>query len=136
MPGRKSVFVASLALYLFFGMNSSRVIGPGGDEPHYLIISQSLLADGDLQIENNHRRGEYRQFFGGNLRPDFLRRGQNGQIYSVHAPGLPVMMLRVRRGRISRFACSVPIAALAQWHLDLAEAVAERAAFFGWGPVC
>ena len=24
---------------------------PGGDEPHYLVITQSLLADGDLQIE-------------------------------------------------------------------------------------
>jgi len=28
---------------------------PAGDEPHYLIITQSLLADHDLQIENNHR---------------------------------------------------------------------------------
>src|SRR5262249_12261473 len=27
---------------------------PGGDEPHYLIITQSLLKDHDLKIENNH----------------------------------------------------------------------------------
>jgi hypothetical protein len=140
MPARKSVFVASLALYLFFGMNSSRVIGPGGDEPHYLIISQSLLADGDLQIENNHRRGEYRQFFGGNLRPDFLRRGQNGQIYSVHAPGLPVMVLPAYaaagyRGVVVFMCLIAALAALAIF--DLAEAVAgRRAALFAWGAVC
>lgn len=32
---------------------------PDGDEPDYLIIAQSLLNDGDLQIENNHRRFDY-----------------------------------------------------------------------------
>ena len=32
---------------------------PAGDEPHYLVITQSLMRDGDLQIENNHTRGDY-----------------------------------------------------------------------------
>ena len=31
---------------------------PGGDEPHYLVITQSLLYDGDISIENNHARGD------------------------------------------------------------------------------
>ena len=65
---------------------------PGGDEPHYLIITQSLLADRDLKIENNHRQRDYRAYFDGVLRPDYLRRGQDGQIYSIHAPGLPVII--------------------------------------------
>ena len=140
MPGRRVVFVASLVLYLFFGVNSSRVIGPGGDEPHYLIISQSLLADGDLRIENNHQRGEYRRFFGGNLRPDFLRRGQNGAIYSVHAPGLPLMVLPAYavagyRGVVVFICLIAALAAMAVF--DLAEALAgRRAAFFAWAAVC
>jgi hypothetical protein len=65
---------------------------PTGDEPHYLVIAQSLLKDHDLQIENNHRRGDYHDYYAGDLRPDYLQRGINGEIYSVHAPGLPVVV--------------------------------------------
>ena len=36
---------------------------PAGDEPHYLVIAQSLLRYHDLQIENNHTRGDYHEFF-------------------------------------------------------------------------
>jgi hypothetical protein len=66
---------------------------PDGDEPHYLVITQSLLYDGDLQIENNHRRGDYMAYAGRELRPDFHRRGRNGAIYSIHAPGVSALVL-------------------------------------------
>jgi hypothetical protein len=66
---------------------------PGGDEPHYLVITQSLLYDGDLKIENNHRRGDYRAYVSPELKPDYLRRGVDREIYSIHAPGLAVLVL-------------------------------------------
>ena len=65
---------------------------PGGDEPHYLVITQSLLRDGDLKIENNHQRGDYREYFAGDLAPHSVRRGRNGEIYSIHAPGVPALI--------------------------------------------
>ena len=66
---------------------------PAGDEPHYLVITQSLIKDGDLRIENNHRARDYAAYFDGPMAPDFLRRGRDGQIYSIHAPGLAVLVL-------------------------------------------
>ena len=83
-----------LALGLFAAAYASvRSILPGGDEPHYLVIAESLRRDGDLAIDDNHERGDYLPFFRGELAPDYLRRGVDRRIYSIHAPGLPVLVL-------------------------------------------
>src|SRR5262245_22545293 len=66
---RTFVFVTSLSLCVGFGWMNARALGPGGDEPHYLIIAQSILRDGDLKIENNHQRRDYEAYFSGELRP-------------------------------------------------------------------
>lgn len=92
-PSRAPWLAATAAIVLFgAGALALQSRLPAGDEPHYLVITQSLLSDGDLRIENNHLRGEYFPYFSGELRPDYLQRGQNGQIYSIHAPGLPVVL--------------------------------------------
>jgi hypothetical protein len=87
------LFAIALAVYAGVGTYVNRAQGYGGDEPHYLIIAESLLKDGDLRIENNHEQGDYRAFFPGTLAPHFIRRGLDGVIYSIHAPGLPAMAL-------------------------------------------
>ena len=81
-----------LALYAGLGL-SSLATGLSGDEPHYLIITHSLLVDRDLKIENNHVRSDYRWFWRADLRPDYFVRGRNGEIYSIHSPGLSALVL-------------------------------------------
>ena len=95
-PRRAPRVAAALAasIYLLAAWRVSPQL-PVGDEPHYLIIAQSLLKDGDLRIENNHARGDYQEYFTGPLKPHYLARGVNGEIYSVHAPGLPAVIAPV-----------------------------------------
>ncbi|MCC6163187.1 MAG: hypothetical protein IT182_07540 [Acidobacteria bacterium] len=66
---------------------------PKGDEPDYLVITQSLLLDRDIRIENNHARADYAVYHPGVLPPSYLQRGTDGAIYSVHAPGLPAALV-------------------------------------------
>jgi hypothetical protein len=137
---RRRVFAFSLVFYTAFGWLNMRTVGPGGDEPHYLIISQSLLADGDLKIENNHQRREYRAFWGGELRPDYMKRGIDGEIYSIHAPGLPVLLLPAYAvagysGTVLVLCLMAALAAAAIYLL--AEAIAGvEAALIAWAAVC
>lgn len=137
---RGAIFAISLVLYLAFGAYSVRTIGFVGDEPHYLIIIESLLRDGDLKIENNHQQRDYRPFFAGQLRPDFLQRGQNGEIYSIHAPGLPVLLapsyaLGGYRGAVAMICLLAALTALAIF--DLAAAAAGRGvAVATWAVIC
>jgi hypothetical protein len=70
-------------------------IFPGGDEPHYLVIAQSVWRDGDLKIENNHRRGDTLEYFARPLKPDYLTRGVDREIYSIHPVGLGVLLAPV-----------------------------------------
>jgi hypothetical protein len=68
---------------------------PAGDEPHYLVITQSLLRDHDIRVGNNYLNGDYHEYYAGALQPHYLRRGLNQEIYSVHAPGLPALVAPV-----------------------------------------
>jgi hypothetical protein len=140
-----SAFLSPLAIFLAsavaFGAVAWRLtdtpLFPGGDEPHYLVITQSLLHDGDLKIENNHRQEEYRAYFNGSLKPDYLALGKDGQIYSIHPVGLPVLAVPAFAlgGYHAVVAMLVAMAALAaallwQWAREITGSVG--AATFAW----
>jgi hypothetical protein len=94
LPPRRAASLAGALSAVAFGLGTWAVAPqhPDGDEPHYLVITQSILEDHDLKIENNHRQGDYRAFVSRTLKPDYLKRGTDGQIYSIHAPGLPLIV--------------------------------------------
>lgn len=64
-----------------------------GDEPHYMMIADSIWFDHDLDLENNYAN-KTNLVFAGNLTPDMhTRRGRENKLYSVHPIGLPLLAL-------------------------------------------
>lgn len=113
---------------------------PGGDEPHYLIIAQSLLKDGDLRIQNNHDRRDYESYYAGNLNPDFLVLGRNRQVYSIHAPGtsvlvLPAFALFGYNGARATIMLASAIAGGLIWWIGWLVTRSRKAAWFAWAAI-
>jgi hypothetical protein len=68
-------------------------VGPQGDEPHYLMVADSILRDGDLALGADYVAGRYRAFHPRDLDPHYRVRGKDGAIYSLHAVGLSILVL-------------------------------------------
>ena len=80
-------------VYLFAAGQVQRQVGPEGDEPHYLMVSDSLVRDHDLELEKDYAEGRYRAFHERPLDPHYRVRGKHGEIYSLHAVGLSLLVL-------------------------------------------
>lgn len=78
-------FVTFLAL----GYRFQEVVGISGDEPHYLLITYSLIHDKDLAVQNNYASQDYRNYFNGKMGAHLA----HGTPYSVHGIGLPLLLV-------------------------------------------
>ena len=76
------------------GLPASRSANITGDEPFYLLTTQSLLEDGNFDLREQYERESYREFFD---HPDGLWRQSRAEagerIMSPHEPGLSVLLL-------------------------------------------
>ncbi len=81
------------ALYAGVSYEVQTRVGPDGDEPQYLMVSESLMRDHDLVLDSDFKEERYQAFFSRPLGPDFRIRGPQGQIYSLHAVGLSILIL-------------------------------------------
>jgi hypothetical protein len=80
------------AFVVLLGVRAHQVLPPAGDEPHYLLIAQSLLNDRDLRVANNYQQADYADYYAGPLAPHYARPALDGSLYSGHAPGLPAVI--------------------------------------------
>jgi hypothetical protein len=95
----KKIKTYFFALFLFYFITTTYITiiyPPTGDEPHFLLITKSLLKDRDFNLENDYvNEKSYKEFY-----PDFLeyenihntKDKNNLGIYSIHPPGLSFLI--------------------------------------------
>ncbi len=101
-----------------------------GDEPHYLLVTESLVSDGDTNLYNNYQNKDYLKFYPAEL--DYhAYEGKNGErfLYSKHFPGLPVLM-------VPSYFLGEKIARLVFRHTGDAERRRQILIFFSRLPIC
>jgi hypothetical protein len=98
------------------------VMPTASDEPHYLIVAQSLLYDRDLDVRNDYEGDRYSAFYPTRL-PDMHAVEVGRAAYSIRDLGLPILSVIpfALAGRIGVLAlmCAVGAALAAQLYLLL-----------------
>jgi hypothetical protein len=92
-PPRWVFLPAVFLIYTVVAGRAQLQVGPQGDEPHYLMVAESLLRDGDVSLEKDYGERRYAVFHDAPLEPHYRVRGRGGAIYSLHAVGLSVLIL-------------------------------------------
>lgn len=84
-----------LTAFLIFSLVSFIIYLQGihlsGDEPHYLLITQSLVEDGDFDLKNNFEEKTYMKYIPVEVR--FHGGEINGKYRSFHLPGVSFLLV-------------------------------------------
>jgi hypothetical protein len=91
--GEPALVALAFGFYLLLGTRLPGPAGPQGDEPHYLLMAESLLHDHTLDLTKAYRRRAYTDFYAGTLEAHTSPSSPPGHIYSVHTPGLSLLLL-------------------------------------------
>ena len=91
-----ALFVTLCAVYSFsIDIRATRGASITGDEPFYLLTTQSLLADGNFDLTNQYVTRSYKTFFdhSDDLWRQSLPKPDDGSLLSPHNPGLSILVI-------------------------------------------
>jgi hypothetical protein len=95
MASRRSlrVWILSASMLVYAGTTSWMRLSSevAGDEPHYLLLSHSLVYDHDFDLSNNYAHQDYRAYFPHPMAPQTVP-GLNGMAMLWHDVGLPLLI--------------------------------------------
>lgn len=130
-PSDLLVFLLAAAVNLGVGLHYAANLRVSGDEPHYLLMAQSLWREGDLDLRDNLAREDYREHTPGPITPHFGAPRPDGRPFPAHSPGLPLLLAPIYAAS-GRLGCVAFLGLLAAW-LSLEVRVLGRS-LLGPGP--
>jgi hypothetical protein len=77
---------------LAVGLSYTLRLRVSGDEPHYLLMAQSLWREHDLDLRDNHAREDWREYTPGPIVPHYAAPRADGRPFPAHSPGLPLIL--------------------------------------------
>jgi hypothetical protein len=93
---RAPIIVALAVFAAYWSLATHGKYSDTGDEPHYLLICESLRRDGDLDVGNNYERGDGAIFGAAGLQRELhARPNRLGRILPVHDIGVAIAILPV-----------------------------------------
>jgi hypothetical protein len=135
-----AVFLVALAPYLLLGAHLTTSTSATGDEPYYLLVTHSLLRDGDLDLANNLSRRDYLPFYWGVL--EMHASGvivvPDGRVYATSFQGLqpalllPGYWLAGRAGAVATVNLAGALALALTFRLALLAGASARASYLAW----
>ncbi len=131
------LLVAAGAVYAGVGLRHAAGLQVSGDEPHYLVMAQSLWRDHDLDLRDEYDGEEWAEFVPGPLRPHWGAPRADGRPFPAHSPGLPLLLAPAyaalgREGGVLLMALVAAAAALVCRRLALQLTGDEAASLAAW----
>jgi hypothetical protein len=119
------------------GLSYTERLRVSGDEPHYLLMAQSLWREGDLDLRDNLLREDFREYTPGPIAPHYGAPRADGRPFPAHSPGLalllaPLYALGGRRLCVVAMACATALVGFETWRLALRATADARAARLAW----
>ena len=138
LVGTTVIFLVTLAMGGTAALRlRDSVTYPSGDEPHYMIMMQSLWQDHDLKIQNNYLPKGDDAPFPSPPPPDRPSIGKDGQMYSARPIGLavlgaPMLAWRGYHGLIWMLVLVAAFTATLMWRWAFAYTGSAEAASLAW----
>jgi hypothetical protein len=87
--------VGSALVLSLVGLHYAGRLRVSGDEPHYLLMTQSLLREGDLDLRDNFGRGDFLEYLPAMPAPHYGAPRKDGRPFPAHSVGLPLLLAPV-----------------------------------------
>lgn len=116
------IFISIFSLFAFYAKSFNTKQHPTGDEPHYLMVTQSLIKDRDIDLLNNYKNLDYLAYFPALIdNPHIAFNSARGGSYPVGGIGISILLIPffLIKGRLGTIICANLIGALLSANLFL-----------------